>query len=221
MRLKRTSASILAAISRKLTMSLLEDNETPIGREKRDPEHLGSINAISLDDFDDPNFDPSAVIHDDESPYPEVRSAVANTDDPMVPSSTFRAWVVGIIWVVLMAGVNQLFLFRYPTVHISGFVPLLLTFPICKAWSHYSANVSLFGMSLNPGPFTIKEHVIITVMANVANESAYATHLIAVQRVFYNQHPNFVYQWLLVMSTQLIGFSIAGICKRSSSHHRL
>jgi hypothetical protein len=55
---------------------------------------------------------------EDESPYPEVRSAVANTDDPTMPTSTIRAWVVGLFWAVLLPGVNQFFLFRYPAVYI-------------------------------------------------------------------------------------------------------
>jgi hypothetical protein len=32
---------------------------------------------------------------EDDSPYPEVRSAVANTDDPSIPCNSFRAWVMG------------------------------------------------------------------------------------------------------------------------------
>jgi len=74
--------------------------------------------------------------------------------------------------------------------------------------------VTVFGVSLNPGPFTVKEHVIVTIMASVGAGPAYATDIIAVQRVFYNQNPSFGYQWLLVMSTQLIGYSLGGICKR-------
>ena len=35
-------------------------------------------------------------------------------------------------------------------------------------------NVKFFGVSLNPGPFTLKEHVLITIMANVGFQSAYA-----------------------------------------------
>jgi hypothetical protein len=53
-------------------------------------------------------------------------------------------------------------------------VPQVLTFPICKAWARYMPNISLFGIPLNPGPFTIKEHVIITIMAGVGAYSAYA-----------------------------------------------
>ena len=51
-------------------------------------------------------------------------------------------------------------------------------------------------------------------MATVGASSAYATDIIAVQRVYYNQTYNFSYQWLVVMSTQLIGFSIGGIARR-------
>jgi hypothetical protein len=55
---------------------------------------------------------------------------------------------------------------------------------------------------LNPGPFTVKEHVLITIMASVGSGSAYATDIIAVQRVYYNQVFNFSckfelsYRWL-------------------------
>ena len=51
-------------------------------------------------------------------------------------------------------------------------------------------------------------------MATVASGSAYATDIVAVQRVYYNQTYNFSYQWFVVMSTQLIGFSIGGIARR-------
>jgi hypothetical protein len=101
-------------------------------------------------------------------------------------------------------------------------IPLLLTYPIGKAWARYLPNVSLFGMSLNPGPFTIKEHVIITIMATTSNGPAYAvctefsnmlrcyflcflhhlqTDIIAVQKVFYNQHPSFVCTFDLQMNS--------------------
>ena len=37
--------------------------------------------------------------------------------------------------------------------------------------------VRIFGVSLNPGPFSLKEHVVITVMATVGSSSAYAVRL--------------------------------------------
>lgn len=35
-------------------------------------------------------------------------------------------------------------------------------------------NVKVYGVSINPGPFTVKEHVLITIMATVGYQSAYA-----------------------------------------------
>ncbi|KAF8257361.1 OPT oligopeptide transporter protein-domain-containing protein [Lactarius quietus] len=173
-----------------------------------------SLGAIT-DSDDDPNFDLTAIIMEDESPYPEVRSAVSNTDDPMMPVSTLCAWVLGIIWTAFIPGINQFFYFRYPYMVIEGFIPLFVSFPIGKLWARYVPNATLFGVELNPSPFTIKEHVIITAMSLVAGEAAYAVDRhFAVQKVFYNQSPSFAYQWLLVMSTQLIGYLIGGISKR-------
>jgi hypothetical protein len=52
--------------------------------------------------------------------------------------------------------------------------PLQLSLPIGKAWARYMPNISFFGIPLNPGPFTIKEHVLITIMAGVGSGPAYA-----------------------------------------------
>jgi hypothetical protein len=41
-------------------------------------------------------------------------------------------------------------------------------------WARYMPKVTVFGVSLNPGPFTVKEHVIVTIMASVGAGPAYA-----------------------------------------------
>jgi len=60
-----------------------------------------------------------------------------------------------------------------------------------RLWARVVPNVKVLGVELNPGPFTIKEHVLATIMATVGSGSAYATDIIAVQRVYYNQTYNF------------------------------
>jgi len=42
-----------------------------------------------------------------ESPYPEVRAAVSSVDDPLMPVNTFRMWFLGILFVLLTSGLNQ------------------------------------------------------------------------------------------------------------------
>ncbi|KAG0691921.1 OPT oligopeptide transporter [Suillus ampliporus] len=186
--------------------------------EKMDAEKTAlAVDPLALADFDDPNINKEEAITgvlEDDSPYPEVRSAVSNTDDMSMPVNTLRAWIMGFFWVLIIPGLNQFFFFRYPSVNITGIVAQLLSFPMGRLWAAVVPNISVFGARLNQGPFTIKEHVLITIMATVGWQSAYATDIIAVQRVFYGQTYNFSYQWMLVMSTQLIGFSLGGIMRR-------
>lgn len=111
-------------------------------------------------------------------------------------------------------GLNQFFFFRYPSVTISSLVGQLISYPLGRGLAWIVPRKKVFGVHLNPGPFTVKEHVLVTVMSTVASSSAYATDIVAVQRVFYKQQFNFSYQWMLVMSTQLIGFSVGGVARR-------
>ena len=84
-----------------------------------------------------------------------------------MPVSTLRAWVLGMIWSIVVPGMNQFFFFRYPSVEVTGIVAQLITYPIGRAAAAYLPHWNLFGVELNPGPFTIKEHVLITVSATL------------------------------------------------------
>jgi hypothetical protein len=79
--------------------------------------------TAALPEFDDPNLNKDAAIAagilEDDSPYPEVRSAVANTDDPSIPVATVRARTLGVIWAII-PGLNQFFFFRYPAVTVTS-----------------------------------------------------------------------------------------------------
>jgi hypothetical protein len=136
---------------------------------------LHTVAPVEYGAFDDPNLDVDNIAaFEDDSPYPEVRSAVANTDDPEMPVSTFRAWLFGLIWAIIIPGLNQFFYFRYPSVTISSIVAQLISFPMLRLYARIVPQVKIFGISINPGPFTVKEHVLITIMAGVGAGSAYA-----------------------------------------------
>ncbi|KAJ3825307.1 OPT oligopeptide transporter [Lentinula raphanica] len=200
--------------SEQTTLELDELGRTDSKQSGNKSEVVIRRDCLQQDYFDDPNLDfdvDSDFAFEDESPYPEVRSAVSNTDDPFMPVSTLRAWVLGMIWSIVVPGMNQFFFFRYPSVEVTGIVAQLITYPIGRAAAAYLPRWNLFGVELNPGPFTIKEHVLIT--ATVGQTSAYGTDIIAVQRFFYSQNYSFLYQWFLTISTQLIGFSIGGISR--------
>lgn len=75
-------------------------------------------------------------------------------------------------------------------------------------------NLFGFHFTLNPGPFNVKEHVLVTIMANCGAGTAYAVDIIVIQRVFYKQNFGFIANLLLILTTQLVGYGMAGILRR-------
>ncbi|KPM35146.1 Sexual differentiation process protein isp4 [Neonectria ditissima] len=163
-----------------------------------------------------------AALITNNSPYAEVRAVVSNKDDTSVPCSTIRSWAIGLTFSVLLAFTNQLFDIRQPAIRIMANVAQLLAYPIgkgCERWLP-DQGFTMFGVrhSLNPGPFSKKEHMLITIMANVAYNTPYTNYIIWVQYLpqYFNQSyaSHFAYQILIALSTNFIGYGMAGICRR-------
>ena len=68
--------------------------------------------------------------------------------------------------------------------------------------------------SLNPGPWNIKEHVLVYIMANVAVGNPYALNAIVVSEIYYGIVLGYWFSLTLVLATQLTGFGLAGLCRR-------
>ncbi|KAI1324286.1 OPT oligopeptide transporter protein-domain-containing protein [Xylariaceae sp. FL0255] len=161
---------------------------------------------------------------EEDSPYEEVRAAVRNYDEDL-PCSTIRAWVIGLSLTFIGASVNTLFSLRSPSISIGALVAQIVAWVLGRAWERFVAPRTItlplpkaLGGSvtadLNPGPFNIKEHSIIVIMASVSFAVAYATDILLAQMVFYKQDFGVVFQLLLVVSTQCLGYGIAGIMRK-------
>ncbi|KAF9023394.1 OPT superfamily oligopeptide transporter [Hymenopellis radicata] len=135
-----------------------------------------------------------------------------------MPVNTFRMWFLGIFFSILLPIFNTALSLRYPTMYITGLVIQLVVLPMGKFMERVlpTRQFSTFGFvwSLNPGPFNIKEHVCVTVMANVAYPGGYATDVFVAQKMFYQQSFSLAYQVLLVLGIQIYGFSMAGLLRR-------
>ncbi|KAJ7098330.1 OPT oligopeptide transporter [Mycena epipterygia] len=153
-----------------------------------------------------------------ESPYPEVRMAVSKVDDPLMPVNTFRMWFLGLLFTVLLAGINQVFEYRAPSVFITGIVGQLVSLPAGKFLEWVLPTTQFKTMnyvwSFNPGPFNIKEHVCVTAMINVAYNGAVATDVLATQHAFFGQRLPWIYQLLIILGTQTFGFSLGGMLRQ-------
>ena len=153
---------------------------------------------------------------------------------------TVRAWVLGILLTTIASGLNALFALRQPAITITSLTVQLVAYPLGVGWYYAvpTRRFRLFGKSftLNNGPFNMKEHTIIVVMANVnvAGETspmqmsvasaieannhpggvAYATDTITAQRGFYGQDFGWGFNILLCISTQMMGYGLAGIFRK-------
>lgn len=150
------------------------------------------------------------------SPYPEVRASVANTDDPTIVLNHWRTWFLTTVFVVVFAGVNQFFSLRYPTLSINFLVAQVVCYPVgkilallpdwkCKRCSWFD---------LNPGPFTKKEHAVVTIAVALTSSTAYAMNILIAQTNFYNMKLNAGYQIMLVWTSQMLGYGAAGLSRR-------
>lgn len=114
----------------------------------------------------------------------------------------------------------MLFSLRSPQIVITSIVAQLVAYPIGNGWALIMPKKTFrtFGRewSLNPGPFNMKEHTIIVVMANCSfgGGAAYSTDILVAQQAFYGQNFGWWFKLLLTWTTQMLGYGLAGLARR-------
>ncbi|CAO3658089.1 unnamed protein product [Umbelopsis ramanniana] len=173
-------------------------------------EHLGHKEYQEKDYMEEAvSYNKEHDEEEDDSPIEEVAAVVPNTDDPTIPVYTFRVFSLGVIFTALLGFINQFFWYRAMALTLSPLIVQLISFPIAKLMEKVIPRSRFW----NPGPFSMKEHVLITVMANCAYNTAYAMDVITVQILWYKQDIGWGGGFLLVMTTQLLGYGMAGILR--------
>lgn len=198
--------------------------EEVLEEEKRPEQHTSKISVeLTADEATEIAIDLIDLeysIDSDNSPFPEVRANVPNTDDPSLPVNTVRMWFLGIVFTMIGSGINQFFSMRYPSVTITSLVAQLISYPIGCALAKALPikTVRLFGrwdLELNPDHhFNIKEHAVITIMSNLSFGASWATDIIQAQKAFYHSSAPVGYQFLLGLTMQLLGLGLAGLTYR-------
>ncbi|KAF3985834.1 hypothetical protein FT663_01952 [Candidozyma haemuli var. vulneris] len=155
------------------------------------------------------------------SPYPEVRSVTSPYDDTSIPVETLRVYILGIIWTAVGSFVNQFFAERQPGIYLGTPVVQLLLYPsgelLAAILPHKKFTIWRWTIDLNPGPWNYKEQMLATIFYSVSAGTPYVSFNIHVQRLphyFNNQWADWGYQILLMLSTQFMGFGIAGIIRK-------
>lgn len=159
------------------------------------------------------------VEEEEECPVKQVEITVPKTDDPTLPAVTFRMWVLGLSSCIVLSFVNQFFWYRKMPLTISSISAMIAVVPLghlmAKTLPHrvFFENTRL-EFSMNPGPFNMKEHVLITIFANSGAGSVYATHILSAVKLYYKRKLTFLPALLVMITTQVLGFGWAGIFRK-------
>ncbi|KAI6701575.1 hypothetical protein NL676_015899 [Syzygium grande] len=170
-------------------------------------------------------LDGAAADEDDLSPIEEVRLTVTNADDPTLPVWTFRMWFLGLLSCGLLSFLNQFFAYRTEPLVITQITVQVATLPIGQFMAAVlpEAKFRIPGLgprlfSLNPGPFNMKEHVLISIFANAGSAfgsgSAYGVGIVNIIKAFYHRGISFFAGWLLIITTQVLGYGWAGLLRK-------
>ncbi|XP_019460501.1 PREDICTED: oligopeptide transporter 1-like [Lupinus angustifolius] len=163
-------------------------------------------------------IDESNEIND--SPVEQVRLTVPITDDPTVPALTFRTWFLGIGSCILLSFVNQFFGFRTNPLYLSSVSAQIVTLPLGKLMAatlpsrRFQLPLTEWSFTLNPGPFSLKEHALITIFASSGSSGVYAINIITIVKAFYHRDIHPAAGYMLALSTQMLGYGWAGIFRK-------
>ena len=105
--------------------------------------------------------------------------------------------------------------FLDPSVYWSSYISQLMSFLLGQGLAAILPTrcFNTFGYiwSPNPGPFSMKEYVCITVMASSSSLGTYPIDVVLTQRVFYGQTIPLAFQCLVAIGSQCISFCVSGI----------
>ncbi|KAG8986789.1 hypothetical protein FRB90_003775 [Tulasnella sp. 427] len=157
---------------------------------------------------------------DEDSPYPEVRASVSNTDDPDMPCLTFRVWTLGILLNLMMSGANMYLYLRYPAPDFRGPFVLVISYIVGSLFAAVLPirlwNIAGYEFSLNPGPFNVKEHALICILDVITfgEPIPYGIGPVIAWEKNYGRPLRKGFTFLFLLSSRLLGIGLAGLCRR-------
>lgn len=149
----------------------------------------------------------------------QVRQLINLTDDPTLPTITFRYFILSMIFVIPGAFLSQMSYFRTTKAPYSVFFVQIA----CHYAGHFLANTlpawvirlpgTGWSFSLNPGPWSIKEHVLVTITAasGATYNLGYAPIVLA--ELWYGTRVNPAVAIFFMLAIVWIGYSFAALAR--------
>ncbi|KAL7752080.1 OPT superfamily [Sorochytrium milnesiophthora] len=198
--------SLTATTRRRVAPSSVIDNKKNADEEKGSPQEPENNNAEK------------GFVADEEF-QKTIEALLPKTDNTDAPSLTFRVWLLGTVFCAMLSYINQILGFRTNPFSITAYLATLLGYPLgqllARTLPTRKFNVPLLGeCSLNPGPFCVKETVLIYIMGSTGTTGVYGTDNLFVQKFHYGVDIKHAASLGFLLATTLSGFGIAGLCSR-------
>ncbi|KAE9366497.1 OPT superfamily oligopeptide transporter [Stipitochalara longipes BDJ] len=203
----RTDTDKVSRESDQPIQSACRDSEKTYDR-KSDITYVGD-ELPAFDAAKEDHFGEAAVLTDAK----DVLTHVIHVDDgPSLSPWTFRAFFLGIALAIFASVLQEIYYFKPQAIYVSIVFMTVIGYALGELMS-FIPRIGAVGHFLNPFPFNSKEHAFIIIMASTAATIAVSTEILAAQRLYYNMDPNAGAAIFLVISSQLLGFGIAGLLR--------
>ncbi|KAJ3076913.1 hypothetical protein HDU98_011009 [Podochytrium sp. JEL0797] len=158
-----------------------------------------------------PELADDAEVLDAKYAEEHIEFIVPQKDDPTTPAFTARSVFMGVLFAVILSFVNTVLSFRSVPFSIGTIVAIILSYPL----GLFFASVLPKGI-LNPGPFSMKEHVLVYITASVSSTPY------GIDNVITQMHPDlmdngnitFFSSLAFVLVTQFLGYGFSGLTRR-------
>jgi OPT family small oligopeptide transporter len=169
--------------------------------------------------------DDTAIVEEEAHDDPEiaqlpliVRQTVSLEDDPTLPTITFRYFVLCILFIVPGAFLSQMSHFRTTQAPYSVFFVQIACHYVgrglAKVLPAWQVNLPFgYGFNLNPAPWSIKEHVLVTLTAASGATYNLGYTPISMAELWYDTriHPAVAIFYMLAIVW--VGYAIAAIAR--------
>ncbi|EKM51095.1 uncharacterized protein PHACADRAFT_263059 [Phanerochaete carnosa HHB-10118-sp] len=187
-----------------------ERTNSDLSLKKLDQEKISSVEVNVLDTFNDgPGETDSGIIQKAEDVALKV---ISTDDDPTQQAITFRSVFLGFGLSVFSAVLATIYTFKPQNASVSQLFCLIIAYVLGEAMATLIPTKGWFRY-LNPGPFNIKEHTAIVIMASTASSVAIAMEVIAAIDLFYNENLNAAVAIFQIFASQMLGYGMAGILR--------
>jgi OPT family oligopeptide transporter len=108
-----------------------------------------------------------------------------------------------------------IYYFKPQTVYVSVIFLAVISYVLGELMEKLIPKGGFIGRWFNPHKFNHKEHAAIVIMSSAAANCALGTEVLAVQRLYYSTSPNAGASIFLLFSSQLLGYGIAGLMRKT------